>query len=581
MTKYHDGDSDGYGDPDDSITDCSHASDFTSDNTDCDDTQDSVYPGADEYCNEEDDDCDGTIDEDDSLDASTWYIDADADGYGSSATTSQACLQPSGYVADSTDCDDSSDSTYPYADEICEDSADNDCDGTTDECAIQGDLDASTDAEVALLGEVANDNAGTVVSGLGDIDNDGNDDVGVGAPYYDGDSSNIGAAYVLYGSLSSGSWSLSGADAMQYGTSSSGRGGSSLASLGDTDSDGYGEFLVGAPFADASTTNGGEVWVLEGPLSGAAAVSGYFIHGTDSNAYFGTAVDGCDLDQDGVNDVVVGSTGVSNGTYDSGGVYLFSGPITADTADSSASALLAGQGDEDQAGHALACLTDNDGDGYDDLVVGAHYKGNDSGVAYVVHGIVTSDGPLSDETNLSAGASEDLMGHSVSDAGDWDGDGYGDLVIGAPYGDGGASEAGETYIFLGPTTADAGVSSADITIEGATANDFSGWSVASGFDSDGDGNPDLAIGAYGNDDAATSAGAAYLFYGPLSSGTWGASSAHATITGSSSNDQLGYSVSGAGDTDADGYDDLIIGARRESTTDTYAGAAYLFMGDER
>ena len=131
-TWYADTDADGYGDAAVSDVDCDQPSGTVADATDCDDTADTTYPGADETCNGVDDDCDGTIDEPESIDASTWYADADSDGFGDLATTTPACSEPSGYVADSTDCDDTAATTYPGADEYCN-GADDDCDGTIDE----------------------------------------------------------------------------------------------------------------------------------------------------------------------------------------------------------------------------------------------------------------------------------------------------------------------------------------------------------------------------------------------------------------------------------------------------------------
>ncbi|MFT5679802.1 MAG: hypothetical protein ACI8RZ_000707 [Myxococcota bacterium] len=140
-TFYADTDTDGYGDASSTTETCSQPSGYVSDATDCDDADSAQYPGADEYCNSEDDDCDGTIDEDDALDAATWYADADADAYGDSSSTDLSCTQPSGYVADATDCDDTDAAINPAATEIC-DTIDNDCDTLIDD--DDSDLDSST-----------------------------------------------------------------------------------------------------------------------------------------------------------------------------------------------------------------------------------------------------------------------------------------------------------------------------------------------------------------------------------------------------------------------------------------------------
>jgi hypothetical protein len=132
VTWYADSDSDSYGDPAISDIDCDQPSGYVADNTDCDDTVATTYPGADEYCNSVDDDCDGVIDEDSAIDVATWYEDGDSDGYGSTTVTDIDCDQPTGYVSDNTDCDDTVATTYPGADEYCN-LVDDDCDGDIDE----------------------------------------------------------------------------------------------------------------------------------------------------------------------------------------------------------------------------------------------------------------------------------------------------------------------------------------------------------------------------------------------------------------------------------------------------------------
>jgi len=140
LTWYADADGDTWGDPAVSVVACSQPSGFVADNTDCDDTDSNQYPGADEYCNGEDDDCDGLIDEDDALDVATWYADTDGDTYGDPTVTQIGCNQPSGFVSDNTDCDDTDAAQHPGADEYCN-GEDDDCDGVVDEDTA---LDAET-----------------------------------------------------------------------------------------------------------------------------------------------------------------------------------------------------------------------------------------------------------------------------------------------------------------------------------------------------------------------------------------------------------------------------------------------------
>ncbi|MBX7052489.1 MAG: putative metal-binding motif-containing protein, partial [Flavobacteriales bacterium] len=131
ITFYADTDSDGYGDASATVQDCSPPSGYVTDDTDCDDTDGNIFPGAQEFCgNGVDDDCDGDIDE---VGLNIFFADADGDGYGDPSNQIDACIPPVGYVTDDTDCDDSDENVNPGMDEVCGNGTDDDCDGDTDE----------------------------------------------------------------------------------------------------------------------------------------------------------------------------------------------------------------------------------------------------------------------------------------------------------------------------------------------------------------------------------------------------------------------------------------------------------------
>ena len=137
-TYYADTDEDGFGDPDTTLEACGLGEGWVYDNTDCDDADSEQYPGADEVCNNEDDDCDGVSDEE-PVDGTTWYYDIDGDGYGSAFITVSECVMPAGYTAQPDDCDDTRDTTFPGAQEYCN-NRDNDCNGTIDDNALDATL---------------------------------------------------------------------------------------------------------------------------------------------------------------------------------------------------------------------------------------------------------------------------------------------------------------------------------------------------------------------------------------------------------------------------------------------------------
>jgi len=177
---YADGDEDGFGDPDISVSACDAPAGTVEDDTDCDDTDAAVNPDAVEVCNDTDDDCDGLTDDDDTVsDPTDWYADSDEDGFGDPDASVSACEAPSGTVEDDTDCDDTDAAVNPDAEEVCDES-DNDCDGLTDDDDPDGPeggtftIDADGDGEGAVNGATVE--ACEAPSGYAESDEDCADD---------------------------------------------------------------------------------------------------------------------------------------------------------------------------------------------------------------------------------------------------------------------------------------------------------------------------------------------------------------------------------------------------------------------
>ena len=155
QTWYEDSDIDSFGDLESSIKSCTQPEGFILDNTDCDDSDTEQYPGADEVCNGEDDNCDTVVDEDTALDAPSWYQDLDNDTFGNPNSSQRSCTQPTGYILNNTDCDDTDSSQNPNANELCNGEDDN-CDTVVDEnTAVDAqtwyqDFDSDTFGDVAV-----------------------------------------------------------------------------------------------------------------------------------------------------------------------------------------------------------------------------------------------------------------------------------------------------------------------------------------------------------------------------------------------------------------------------------------------
>jgi Ca2+-binding RTX toxin-like protein len=480
-----------------------------------------------------------------------------------------------------------------------------------------------SDVGFKIIGEGGFDFAGFTASSAGDVNGDGFDDMFIGAYFDDEGGSDAGAAYVVFGSGG-------GLDDVDLGDIASGSGGFKIigeniddrsgfgtASAGDVNGDGYDDVIVGARFNDAGGSDAGAAYVVFGKASGFSTVDlddvalgtgGFKIIGEHVDDRAGQAVSSAgDINGDGFDDVIIG-VGFNNDvdTYSGAAYVVFgkaSGFATVDLADvalGTGGFKILGEAAFDQAGYSVSSAGDVDGDGFDDIVVGATYSSG-GGAAYVIFGKASGFATV-DLADIALGTggfqivgenSGDRAGVSVSSAGDVNGDGFDDVIVGAWQNDDGGANAGAAYVVFGKAGAFATVNLDDVAlgtggfkITGEVAGDNTGASVSSAGDINGDGYGDLIVGAWGSDALGGSTGASYIVFGKASGfstvdladialGTGGFK-----VVGENALDLAGVAVSSAGDIDGDGYDDLIIGAMGNDENGNAAGASYVLYGGD-
>jgi hypothetical protein len=402
-----------------------------------------------------------------------------------------------------------------------------------------------------LSGVAAYDRSGLSVASAGDVNGDGFADLIVGADYADPNGLYSGASYVVFGQASgfaanlnlssldgSNGFRLSGGASRDY----SGR---SVASAGDVNGDGFADLIVGASRADPNGSASGASYVVFGQASGFAAnldlssldgSNGFKLSGVVADDQSGISIASAgDVNGDGFADVLVGAYRADPTGSDSGASYVVFGQASGFAANLDLSSLdgsngfrLSGAAASDLSGASVASAGDVNGDGFADVIVGAFVPDGLSGASYVVFGqasgfaanldLSSLDG--SNGFKLSGVAQFDFSGRSVASAGDVNGDGFADVLVGAYRADPAGGDSGASYVVFGQASgfaANLDLSSLDgsngFKLGGASANDFSGRSVASAGDVNGDGFADLIIGAEGADPNGSYSGASYVVFG--------------------------------------------------------------------
>ena len=395
-------------------------------------------------------------------------------------------------------------------------------------------------------GTDAGDLLGYAVAGAGDVNDDGYDDWIVGAIGDDDAGSSSGSAQVYSGHDGTLLHHWNGDDPDdQFGAV--------VAGAGDVNNDGYDDLIVGAPSDEEWGTQSGSARVFSG-FDGSLL---YLYVGYNAFDEVGHSVNGAgDVNGDGFDDFVIGAPG-DNVAFPAGGsVRVHSGQT------GSLLYTFAGQVQMEWLGYSADGAGDVNGDGYDDIVaggIGSDVNGTISGVVRVYSG---ADGTLL--YTFPGAVAFEQFGHSVSGAGDVNGDGYGDVIAGSRMADIPFGSAGTVRVYSGQD------GSVLHSINGTQLRDYFGSSVDSTGDMNGDGYDDFIVGAptKSTPGSYTGPGSARVY-----SGLTGALMFE--VQGDDFGDYLGHSVGGAGDVDADGQPDVIVGALGDDNNGDESGSATL------
>ena len=465
-------------------------------------------------------------------------------------------------------------------------------------------------------GVAAGDKSGVSVSSAGDVNGDGFADVIVGAFDADPNGNSSGSSYVIFGkAVGFGAtlelFSLDGSNGFRFdGIAKYDFLGFSVSSAGDVNGDGFDDVIVGAPTTDSNGSYSGFSYVVFGKTSGFGATldlssldgsNGFRLDGAAGDRSGDSVSNAGDVNGDGFDDLVVGASGANPNGSDSGSSYVVFGKATGFAATLDMSSLDGSNGFRldgtagDISGRLVSNAGDVNGDGFDDVIVGSpfadqnSYYGDNAGRSYVVFGKATGFVATLDLSSLDGsngfrleGALYDFSSKSISSAGDINGDGFDDVIIGAQ--DVHSVVFGKASGFAAALDLSSLDGSDGFRLDGGP-NDGAGGPVSSAGDVNGDGFDDVIIGAYGADANGDYSGFSYVVFGKasgfgatfdLSTGLDGINGFR--LDGVAAGDESGSSVSGAGDVNGDGFDDLIVGADGADPNGENSGSSYVIFG---
>lgn len=429
-----------------------------------------------------------------------------------------------------------------------------------------------------------------------DLNNDGIADLAVSAPLADIGGRNAGAVFVFFGSLGNQPDTMATNAAITVvGEAASGRFGTSVLT-GDINGDGFDDLAVGATLDSSNGANNGAVYIFHGPLDAGiigamqadVVLTGETGHTGDQ---FGASLGLGDLDDNGTQDLVVGALreDARGMLTDAGAVYVWfdAGTLQSEAAEE-ANTKIVGIDAGDELGNMVA-VADVNADGIDDLLAAAHLhdpplpvpKRHDAGAVFVFLGGRIGDGVVTDadvaDIRLTGEEPGDEFGMGLA-AGDIDGDGIKDVMVGAPRNDGLGFDVGRVYLFHGgEDLANAYALDADALFSGQPSNDNFGESLTCG-DTNGDGRDDMVVGAPRASHGAIRNGRSFVFLGSDTMGDAVASQADHIQTGEPVSHEAFGSCTKVADWNRDGMADMLVSAPGNDGNGPSSGRVYVFRG---